>query len=386
MGENQELSIAWMTDIFDLVSGVYSETVETYEQAQAHNIPWYPITTFPYDIKPFKTFKPVFRLSTDRIYRNSYIYIPSYREVKSFLKEKKINLIISNTPAALGWMTIALARSLKIPWVDIYHTDVDFYADHLLKGYTKPFLTKMTKILLKIYQNNANLIFVRSRQFYDLMIKKGHPSKKIRMYSAGVSSSKFSDRFKDRSIWPHFKVDPNKLITVFVGRITKVKDLRFLLEAYRQNDWSHSELIMVGNGPEYDQYTNDYNSYKNIHFLGVQQGEILQKIYASSDLYVLPSASETLGKSVLEAMASGIPVLVSDRGGPKEYVKDGLFGKIFSAGDYNSFIKALSDLLNGEYDLKKLGSASRKFVFKYTLEALFENFTNNLSTLLKEKK
>ena len=379
-----KIRAAWFADIFDEVSGIVTDTVEIYKQAQINGIPWYPLTCYPKNIEPFYAFKPILNFPTGFAYKGSKIYFPNFTSVINFLKEKEINIIISNTPAVMGFTVMAASVLLKIPWVDIYHTDVDFYMNALTKGPLKLLINKTAFRFVKIYQKRANLIFIRNQDYHDLMLKKGHPEKKLRHYPPGVDISRFSSQFKDRSIWKKFNIDSNKTIILFVGRITKVKDLEFLLKAFSENAWSDAELAIVGKGPEYKLYNNRYDSFNNIHFLGIQKGEILQKIYASSGLFVLPSASETLGKTVLEAMASGLPVLVSDKGGPKDHVREAVNGRLFKAGDYGEFLKTLKEMLDQKKDLNKMGEVAYRTVQNYTMENLFKNFVEEIGYLIKE--
>ena len=370
---------AWFADIFDEVSGVVTDTIEVHRQAQNHNMAWYPLTCYHCNIKPFHVFKPALSVPTGFAYKGSKIYIPDFRSVISFLKKKEINIIISNTPAAMGFMAMRTSSRLKIPWVDIYHTDVDFYLDVLTKGAWRPFINRIALAFVKVYHKRANLIFVRNKDYFDQMLGKGHAKSKIRYYPPGVDINRFNPKHNDQSIWKKFRMDASKMTILFVGRITKVKDLEFLLKAFSSEDRQDAQLAIVGKGPEETLYQKQYGSSRNIHFLGLQQGETLQKIYASSDLFVLPSASETLGKTVLEAMASGLPALVSDKGGPKEHVKDTVTGRIFKAGSYDEFLKTFRDILTQKKVLSKMGKAAYKSVQGYTMDNLFRRFIKELN-------
>ena len=359
-----------------------TDTIEMHAEAKKQGVPWFPVTCYAKEFAPFTVFPPVLKIPTSSVYKNSNAYIPNFLSVVEHLKKNKINLIVSNTPASMGFLAMASASFLKIPWVDIYHTDVEFYMNVLLKGVLKPLKNMTALSFLKLYHKKADLIFVRNRDHRDSMIKKGHPEKKIEYYPAGVDQERFHPRFKDRSVWKKFAIDPKKRVVIFVGRITKVKDIIFLLDHFADSQDPSSVLALIGEGPEYEVYHEKYASKDNIYFLGVQRGETLQKIYASADLSVLPSSSETLGKTILESMASGTAVLTSDKGGPKDYVQEPVNGKIFQAGSYESFREVLSELLSGGYDLEKMGRSAHKAVKAYTMESLFKNFLSSIQVLL----
>ncbi len=378
-----EFRVAWFADIFDEISGVVTDSVEVYEEALKAGVSWFPVTCYDKKIKPFFVFPSLLKISTNSVYKNSNLYIPNFLSILKFIKKNKINMIVSNTPASMGYTAMIAATFLKLPWVDIYHTDVDFYMNTLIEGRLRYIKNKFALIFLKFYHKRADLIFVRDRDSYELILKRGYAKEKICYYSAGVDQKRFHPKFKDISIWQEFGISPRKKIVLFVGRISKVKDIKFLLDFFKTFSNTEIVLVIVGKGPEYDDYLEEYDQHKNIYFLGIQRGEQLQKIYASADLSVSPSGSETLGKTVLEAMASGTTVLTSNKGGAKDYIQDSVNGKIFKAGDYNNFTTILLDFLSGKYDLEKMGKRAHQSIKPYTMDRLFHNFMDALDTLKK---
>lgn len=380
--QSKDLRVAWMADIFDEVSGVITDTIEFYEMAQKKNIPWYPISTYNKDLYPFYNFSTLVRLPTGSFYKGTNIRVPLFSSIINYLIKNRINIIVSNTPAAMGWVAMAAARFLNIPWIDIYHTDIDFYMNTLSSKWLKPFTKSPALFFVKMYQKQADLIYVRTQEYYDLMIRKGHDKEKLRFFPAGVNNEKFNPQNKDRSIWKKYSIDPDKLIILFVGRITKVKDIDYILKVVKKNRYKNMELVLIGGGPETESYVQEYSSESNIHFLGVKTGEELLKLYASSDLYVLPSASETLGKTVLESLASGVPVLVSDKGGPKEYVVHNENGFIFRAKDEKNFEDTFTELMNHPQKIHDLKQNSVQSILNHTDEKLFIKFTNEIQDLV----
>ncbi len=377
-----DLRVAWMADIFDEVSGVITDTIEFYEMAQKKGIPWYPVSTYNKDLYPFYNFSTLVKLPTGSFYKGTNIRVPLFSSIVNYLIKHRVNVIVSNTPAAMGLVAMAAARFLNIPWVDIYHTDVDFYMDTLSSKWIKPFTQSPALFFVKMYQKQADLIFVRTQEYFDLMVKKGHSPDKIRFFPAGVNARVFHPDNQNRDIWRRYGISPEKTIVIFVGRITKVKDIDFVLNAMRTEKYENTELVLIGGGPESEKYQREYAGSKNIHFLGVKTGDELRQLYASSDLYVLPSASETLGKTVLESLASGVPVLVSDKGGPKEYVTHGKNGFIFKAKDESDFVRLFSSLMQDTSQLAKARKNAVSSILDHTDEKLFNTFTGEISRLV----
>ena len=115
-----------------------------------------------------------------------------------------------------------------------------------------------------------------------------------------------------------------------------------------------------------------------VYFLGVQNDAGLAPLYASSDLFVFPSRTDTLGQVIMEAQASGLPVLVSDEGGPKEVVDDGLTGHVLPVADASMAVRAwagtIDDLLNDEPRRQRLSRTAATRMARYTAEATFEAY------------
>ncbi|HRP69966.1 MAG TPA: glycosyltransferase [Turneriella sp.] len=377
----KKLRVAWVADIVDEVSGVITDTEEMYDLAQSHGYFWQPVTTYHKPIKPFYIFDPILPIPIGRFYAGTTFYVPDFLRVVQFFRKNRVNVIVSNTPGSMGMLAMAAAKYLSIPWVDIYHTDIDYYVNDLTGRITKPLLKNPALFFLKQYQKQADLIFVRTEEFYDLMIKKGHPKKKLRYYPAGVNARHWNPKNIDRKIFSQFGIDPTRTIVIFVGRITKVKDIEFLLRYFVEQKPENAVCAVIGGGPEKELYEKKYEG-ENVKFLGVQRGAALQKLYASADLYVLPSASETLGKTVLEAMASGTTVVVSDKGGPKDYVTHNENGVVFKAHSYASFKQAMNGVLADRARLETLGINAREAMANHTDEKLFEAFTGHIAELL----
>jgi len=377
----QKLRVAWIADIFDEVSGIITDTEEMYQLAQERGYFWQPVTTYKKPIHPFHIFDPILPIPTGSFYKGTSMYVPDFLRVVQFLRANKFNVLVSNTPGVMGMLAMAAAKYLSLPWVDIYHTDIDYYMNDLSGRLVKPFVKNPALFFLKQYQKQADLIFVRTREFYDLMVRKGHDERKLRYYPAGVNARHWNPENADRSVFNEHGIDPEATVVIFVGRITKVKDIEFLLRYFTEQKPHKAVCAVIGGGPEKELYEKKYAG-ENVRFLGVQRGASLQKLYASADLYVLPSASETLGKTVLEAMASGTGVVVSDKGGPKDYVTHGENGLVFSAHNYESFSAAMDSLMNNRELIRKLGSVARASIGNHTDEKLFESFTQHIAALV----
>jgi glycosyltransferase involved in cell wall biosynthesis len=129
-------------------------------------------------------------------------------------------------------------------------------------------------------------------------------------------------------------------------------------------------LVVVGDGPyreEMEQALNDYP----VVFTGYVQGEALASIYASCDLFVFPSTTDTFGNVVLEAQASGLPVIVTDQGGPQENILPGITGVVVEGGSEKSLLEAIRTLLSDPGRLREMGKASRSYAENRSFDDAF---------------
>jgi len=140
---------------------------------------------------------------------------------------------------------------------------------------------------------------------------------------------------------------------LYCGRVSIGKNLPVVTRMWRRaSDLAHergakAKFIVVGDGPYRGEMEQALRG-RDAHFLGFRHGEELATLYASSDLFVFPSVTDTLGQSVMEAQASGLPALVSDIGGPKSIVRDGISGRVLSGSDAEPWVDAIVELITDD--------------------------------------
>ena len=214
--------------------------------------------------------------------------------------------------------------------VGIYHTDLPQYIQY----YTEDEAMEATAWrYLRWFYEQMDMIYVPSRVYQQQLVAKSFDPKKLRLFPHGADAEAFHPRYRDPLWWQRFGVNGGPKV-LYVGRIAKEKDLDVLIQVYQQlaSRRPESTLVVVGDGP-FLQQMKEGLPYPNVIFTGFLRGEELSRAYASSDLFVFPSTTDTFGNVVLEAMASGLPVVVSDKGGPKEIVQHGRTGLVTRARD-----------------------------------------------------
>jgi glycosyltransferase involved in cell wall biosynthesis len=160
---------------------------------------------------------------------------------------------------------------------------------------------------------------------------------------------------------------------LYVGRVSREKDLDVLAEAYRQlrKERIPVQLFVVGHGP----YAKDLaKSLPDALFTGSLHGQELAAAYASADIFVFPSTTDTFGNVIIEAQASGVPVIVSDSGGPKELVEDQTNGLVTKSHDVEDFARAIRSLVGDPERRQHMGKKARDSVVSRTWPSAFRKF------------
>jgi len=177
------------------------------------------------------------------------------------------------------------------------------------------------------------------------------------------------------------------LVFLYVGRVSPEKDLDILIDAYRQVYNKYRDkivLIITGEGPYLDKCKNNFP--KDTIFTGFKKGKELAQIYASSDIFVFPSSTETFGNVVLEAMASGIPVIGADAGGVKNIIDHRINGLKFKARNVNELIGLMVELIEDENLRNTLRTNARDTGLKRSWNKVFSRLMDTYNDILLNKK
>lgn len=227
------------------------------------------------------------------------------------LQEFRPDIIHVVDPVILGATGLAAARLFHTPIISSYHTNLAAYCSHF--GFTA--LTKPMWLYNRFIHNQCTLTFCPSQSTATMLREQGF--ERLRIWPRGVDTALFTPerRSQDvRAAWLKEREQPeNKHILLYVGRVSWEKNLRLLMQAYRGMDHERCHLVIVGDGPASAEIQQELHDVP-VTFTGYLSGEALATAYASADLFAFPSYTETFGQVVLEAMASGLPVvgLLSD--------------------------------------------------------------------------
>jgi phosphatidylinositol alpha 1,6-mannosyltransferase len=257
-----------------------------------------------------------------------------FRELDAF----KPDLVQVAAPTPLGWLGIYYARRRGLPVVSSYHTHFVDYFPYYRLG----FLSRPAWSLLRRFHNATDRTFAPSAS--SLARLSQHGFKHLALWERGLDAERFSPGLRsaeERARW----AGAGESLVLYVGRLVADKDLRVLARALElaRGEGARLRCVFAGDGPLRKELQQ---RLPQDHFPGFVRGLALAQLYASADLFAFPSPNETFGNVVLEAMASGLPVLAVDAGGPSDLVQHGHNGWLCPPGDAQAFSKALERLSN----------------------------------------
>ncbi|XP_022743278.1 sulfoquinovosyl transferase SQD2-like isoform X1 [Durio zibethinus] len=286
----------------------------------------------------------------------------------------KPDIIHASSPGIMVFGALIIAKLLCVPIVMSYHTHVPVY----IPRYTFSWLVKPMWLILKFLHRAADLTLVPSAAIgRDLQAARVTAANKIRLWNKGVDSESFHPRYRFHEM--RLKLsngEPEKPLVIHVGRLGVEKSLDFLKSV--MDRLPGARIAFIGDGPYREELENLFSGMPAV-FTGMLQGEELSQAYASGDVFVMPSESETLGLVVLEAMSSGIPVVGARAGGIPDIIpsdQEGKTGFLFTPGDVDDCLSKLEPLLQNKELRETIGKAARVEMEKYDWKAATKKIRN----------
>jgi glycosyltransferase involved in cell wall biosynthesis len=286
-------------------------------------------------------------------YRELRFGIPIKKRLLKLWKEQRPDVIYIATEGPLGSSALQAARSLDIPVASGFHTRFDHYTKHYGIGWLEP----LALAYLRRFHNRCQLTLVPTRAMQDKLQRQGFQN--VALIARGVDTQLFSPARRDNTLRNEWGLRDDDLALIYVGRLAAEKNLKLVVDAWLaiRQDRPGTRLILVGDGPMRGALQKDH---PEIIFCGMHRGESLARHYASGDLFLFPSLSETFGNVVIEAMASGLPVLGYRDAAIKEFVRHQENGIVIEAGDRQQFIRAARESAQEPELLVRLGKQARK--------------------------
>jgi glycosyltransferase involved in cell wall biosynthesis len=373
---------AWFTDTLDDVNGV-STTIQKMTAATVslgHDltvmVSRVSITTPEI---PVKNFEPIgeFELPEYELQKLSF---PPLLPIIDDLERKRFSEVIISTPGPVGLGALCAAKILGLPTIGIYHTDFPQYVRILTED---GLMETLTWNYMHWFYAQMDLIYVNSEHYRRCWIERGFPEEKIKILPRGLDTVFFHPTKQDSSFWKDHGLQPGEIAALYVGRISREKNLDLLAAAFRRllSQGVKVRPLFVGHGPY-------LSTMKELLpeglFVGALHGELLATAYASADFFVFPSTTDTFGNVVIEAQASGLPVIVSDVGGPKDLIHHEQDGLIVKGLDLDALTQAIKRLTLEQETRIEWGLKARKRVAERNWESAAQLFWEGISSLQHE--
>lgn len=287
------------------------------------------------------------------------INIPPILDIIDYFDSEGFTHTHVSTPGSVGLMGLVVSRILGTSASGTYHTDIPGYVSDLTNDH---YIENAAWGYMMWFYGMLDEVTAPSESTRRQLIENGLAPEKIKILRRWVDARVFSPEKKDPSIWEKYDFHADVKF-IYVGRVSKEKNLSILSEAFRRllSAECRAGLIIVGDGPYREELQEELSGYPAL-FTGFQTDEELYKLYASADVFVFPSATDTFGNVVLEAQSSGLPVIVSDEGGPRELMMDGHTGVVVKAGSVDALCDAMKTFMERREMIEEKGNNARLFI------------------------
>jgi glycosyltransferase involved in cell wall biosynthesis len=264
--------------------------------------------------------------------------LPASRLFRRQWRADRPDVVQVVTEGPLGASAVAAARALGIPVVSEFHTNFHAYSRH----YGFPWLESLVALHLRRLHNRSRMTLVPSRQLGVDLMRRGY--RNIRVVARGVDTKLFNPARRNAALRASWGAAENDLVVAHVGRLAPEKNLLLVLATFEaiRGYAPNARLLLVGDGPSRKRLEQKHPEHT---FAGMRHGEDLAAHYASADLFLFPSMTETYGNVTLEALASGLPVVAYRMAAAAELIRHGDNGMLADPGASDQFMRAALDLV-----------------------------------------
>lgn len=287
------------------------------------------------------------------LYRDYRVSVPGGRRVRRLWAAFRPDLVHLVSPTPMAVWAKRVARRCGVPVVASFHTHfiayLPYYRLRLLERIGWPVLRAFYRGCARVYAPSPSLM----REL------RAHGIDRVARWSRGIDARLFHPARRDEALRARLGVGDDRPLVLYVGRLVREKDIADVVATAQRlrNDGVPFQLAFVGEGPARAEVAR---ALPDAVFAGHRHGEDLARWFASADVFFFPSTTETFGNVVLEAMASGLPAVVSDRGGPADLVVDGRTGYVVAAHDVAGFAQRIAALVRDADLRRRLGQAARQ--------------------------
>ncbi|MCW5624057.1 MAG: glycosyltransferase family 1 protein [Burkholderiales bacterium] len=290
--------------------------------------------------------------------------LPAYRRLLRAWRAARPDVVDVATEGPLGWSAVSAARRLRIPVVSEFHTNFQSYSRHYGIGW----LRQPVEIYLRMFHNRTRVTMVPTREMRDALLAVGH--RHVDVVARGVDTRMFDPAHRDPDLRASWGVGGDAPVVIHVGRLAPEKNLGVLLDGFRaiRTVRPDARLVLVGDGPERAALQR---RHPEAVFAGMRTGHDLARHYASGDLFLFASVTETFGNVTLEALASGLAVVAYDYAAAREHIRHGESGLLAPFDDSAAFVGLAQSLATDPVRIAALRGQARQTASAIDWEQVF---------------
>lgn len=293
--------------------------------------------------------------------------LPAGGHLRSAWRLQRPDVVHVVTEGPLGWSAVNAARQLGIPVTSGFHTNFDRYSVHYGMGWLRPAVAAY----LRTFHRRTRATMVPTESLAAALAGEGLTG--VRVVGRGVDTVLFDPARRSAALRAEWQVAQDGLACIYVGRLAAEKNLALVRKAFAtiRAVRPDARMIWVGDGPLADELRS---THPEQHFSGIRLGADLASHYASADLFLFPSLSETYGNVVAEAMASALPVLAYRSAAAAELIEEGTNGRVVGPGDERAYLEAALSLVQDDVRLSRLGVQARQSMLRRNWASVVERF------------
>jgi glycosyltransferase involved in cell wall biosynthesis len=310
-------------------------------------------------------------------YKGVHVGLPAPGLLQGCWTQHRPDVVYVATEGPLGWSAVRTARRLRIPVLSGFHTNFHSYARHYRLGW----LQSLIFHFLCKFHNRTQGTLVPSVDLRSRLQTVGLNN--VSVLGRGVDCRLFSPEHRCAALRHTWGVSDHDLAVLYVGRVAPEKNLVLAVTAYRamQRCSAAAKFIVVGDGPA---RATLQKAHPDLIFCGMQTGEQLARHYASADVFLFPSETETFGNVTLEAMASGLVVVAYNYAAAHMHVTHGETGVLVPYGEPQAFIDAALTLACEPQSLDQMRQQARAYTTSIDWQCVVERFVTLLTEALGE--
>ncbi len=303
--------------------------------------------------------------------------LPAKRALERLWTYRRPDVVHIVTEGPLGWSALRAAAKLKIPMVSDFRTNFHAYSRHYGIGWLgKPILAYLRK-----FHNRTSCTMVPTENLRAELAALGFRG--LRVVARGVDTKLFNPSRRSQALRAQWGAAPTDPVLLHVGRIAPEKNLDALLAAYEavRAMRADTQLLFVGDGPMRDALQA---RCPQAVFAGHRSGEDLAAHYASADVFLFPSQTETFGNVTTEAMASGLPVVAFNSAAAGQLIQHGRNGALAAGVDLPAFVRAALPLAGNAALRASLGAAARETACRIDWRSVVARFERIVSQVIDQ--